>query len=183
MTDLNSLDDEQLIHSVLNGNREVFSRLVEQYQRLVLSLCRQRISDSFEAENAAQETFLAAYRSLSLYAHNGFKSWLVRIAINKCNDYYRSLKHTELVELDQAAELPSGEDSPLEQALTEERRQEVRQLLSQLPEKYEEVLTAYYLKGKTVAQIAQEQDAKPKTVETRLYRGLKILKNRKEELL
>ena len=55
MTDLNSLDDEQLIHSVLNGNREVFSRLVERYQRLLLSLCRQRISDSFEAENAAQD--------------------------------------------------------------------------------------------------------------------------------
>jgi Cu+-exporting ATPase len=65
--------------------------------------------------------------------------------------------------------------------LRKEESQAVREMCGTLPEIYQQVLTEYYLNSKSVRQIAAESDLKVKTVETRLYRGLKMLRHKWKE--
>lgn len=185
ITDLRTLTDQQLVTAILKGNRDAFSRIVDRYGKLILGICLQRIGDYQEAENATQETLLSVYRSLSLYKGGSFKGWVARITVNKCNDFYRSKKHVELSSIDgmDGLELRSEEPELLELTAARIQAEQLRAVLQQLPEKYRVPVQGYYLEGKSVRQMAEEQNLPPKTMETRLYRGLNLLKKRKEELI
>ena len=63
--------------------------LLSDYQNLIFSLCYQMTQNYFEAEDLAQETFVAAYEHLDSFDGQHEKAWLCRIAMNKCLDFQR----------------------------------------------------------------------------------------------
>ena len=67
-----------------------FDRLVQKYQSLVYTICRQLVADEGYAQDLTQETFLAAWRSMDRCPAGYEKQWLARIASNKAKDYLRS---------------------------------------------------------------------------------------------
>ena len=63
------------------GSAEAFTHLVEAYQTPVYNLCSRMLGDAYEAEDAAQETFLRAYQNLKRYDdQRSFSTWLLSIA-------------------------------------------------------------------------------------------------------
>lgn len=77
------------------GDDEAFARIVEEYQRPVYNLCYRMLGNPNDAEDAAQETFLRAYKSLSRYDRNrSFATWLMSIASHYCIDQLRKRKLT-----------------------------------------------------------------------------------------
>lgn len=177
-------DEKEIIGQVLSGHTESFRLLVEQYQGLIFSICFQMTGDRQEAENLTQDTFIKAYNSLSTYKFKGFKTWICRIAVNRCIDYKRALakRQEELVPPEEFAKYELDEGASVEDVfLKKEEAQTVREMCGTLPEIYRQVLTDYYLHSKSVRQIAAEADLNIKTVETRLYRGLKMLSHRWKE--
>ena len=67
-----------------------FTALVSQYQGLVYTVCHQMVQDPETAQDLAQETFLAAWRSIDRCPAGYEKQWLVRIATNKARDHLKS---------------------------------------------------------------------------------------------
>ena len=67
-----------------------FNALVRQYQGLVYTVCHQLVPDEGDAQDLAQETFLAAWRAIDRCPPGYEKQWLARIASNKAKDYLRS---------------------------------------------------------------------------------------------
>ena len=71
-------------------NPAKFSQVVEQYQKLVYTICFQMVRDHHTAEDLAQETFLSAYSHIDRCPEESLRPWLARIATNKAKDYLKS---------------------------------------------------------------------------------------------
>ena len=75
-------DERAIVADVLAGDRDAFRRLVERESASVIRACHRILGDHAEAEDAAQEAFVTAYRSLATWRSDGpFGAWLTRIAI------------------------------------------------------------------------------------------------------
>ncbi|HEX9927492.1 MAG TPA: sigma-70 family RNA polymerase sigma factor, partial [Pyrinomonadaceae bacterium] len=77
--------DEKLVEMALAGNSDAFGEIVRRWERKIFALCYGMLGREEDARDAAQETFVSAFRNL-----NGFRgdakvsSWLHRIAVNQC---------------------------------------------------------------------------------------------------
>jgi len=94
------LTDERLVSLSKDGDLAAFNSLVHRYQSQVYTLCLRLLGSHQAAEDAAQETFLSAYRALPKFSGTNFRAWLLRIAANQSKDEWRRRKRK-----DQAASL------------------------------------------------------------------------------
>ncbi|WP_270167139.1 RNA polymerase sigma factor [Paenibacillus sp. SYP-B4298] len=84
---------QQVIASVLQGDREAFSQVVRGYQKPIYYYCYHMLQHAAEAEDCAQETFLKLYRSLEKYNNRqSAEAWLYKIAYHQCIDLLRKRK-------------------------------------------------------------------------------------------
>lgn len=89
------VDEGELIRQVRAGDVELFEYFVRRYQRRMTRVAYRLLKDAGEADSAAQETFLRAYRSLGRFREGStFETWVTRICINWCKD---RLKRRRLV--------------------------------------------------------------------------------------
>lgn len=161
-----------------------FTKLVNQYTKLIFTVCHRFVGDYYEAENLTQETFFTAYRAIDNFIGDNYKPWLVRIATNKCKDYLKSsyVKTTSAVEQET---LCAVEDtySLQNEVEVEDSVSMIRRVCENLPEPYREVAILHFLEDKSFDEIALELGRSVKTVQTQGYRARDKLKNiLKEEL-
>src|SRR5689334_20824483 len=75
-------DDRALVAAVLDGDRDAFRRLVDRESDALVRACQRILGDHAEAEDAAQEAFVTAYRSLATWRGEGtLGAWLTRIGV------------------------------------------------------------------------------------------------------
>ncbi|MEF2964303.1 RNA polymerase sigma factor [Paenibacillus sp. M1] len=163
-----------MIEQMKQGNRAAFREFVTEYGNLVFRAAFSVLHDEKEAEDAAQETFLQVYKSLSTYRSQGIKTWLTRIAVNKAIDIKRRRdrrREEQWDPADVAAKLPAVEDDHLKEMIDDERKSELHQKIAQLPPGHRQVVTAFYIEGKSQEEIATELTQSVKTVESKLYRA------------
>lgn len=98
MEDLSSVPDEIVVERVLNGDVQAFEILVVRYQGFVASILSRHIPYQ-DVEDVAQDVFLAAFSSLDKIKNPElFGSWLRKIAVRSCVNYWRAIgKRKELV--------------------------------------------------------------------------------------
>ena len=153
------------------GTAPDFTRLVKQYQAAVLRVCYLYLCDRSQAEDAVQETFLKAYRSLKDFRGEASeKTWLTRIAVNTCRDMLRSawFRHTDRrVTTDM---LPEPRD------LRDPYHREVAAAVMNLPTKLREVILLYYYRGLSAAETAEVLKISQPAVSGRLKRARERLK-------
>lgn len=83
------MEDQEIIEQILAGETEKFKILLDKYQNMVFSLTIRRIP-VHEVEDVAHETFIRAYRNLASFrGDSSFGTWLRRIALRNCCDFYR----------------------------------------------------------------------------------------------
>ena len=84
-------DDASLVRAAQRGDRDAFGTLVARHAPSILSVTTRMLGSASDAEDVAQETFVAAYKALDRFQFDAtFKTWLYRIAMNKCTDSLRS---------------------------------------------------------------------------------------------
>ena len=71
-------------------NQTDFTQLMQQYQKLVYTVCLQFVHNPHTAEDLTQDTFLSAWSSIDRCEPQYYKQWLVRVAANKCKDHLKS---------------------------------------------------------------------------------------------
>ena len=173
--------DDELIERVRKGETRFFAELVQRYQDPVYGMTLRFVRSAGDAEDLAQEAFLRAYRGLDGFKGDArFSTWLYRITWNLCADWLRRKRKSGRASLstDDASGVPDSRVGLEEQVLEAEERREVRRALDRLDEKYRGVLILLYYQKLTYEQIAAILDVPVKTVETRLYRARKLLKER-----
>lgn len=177
------MDDHQIIQAVLSGDREAYAGLVRTYQARVLCLCRSMLSDPAQAEDAAQEIFLKAYRSLAQFrGRSAFSTWLYRIASRHCLDLLRRRARGPLLSWDDLLErhgeavesLVSGRaegGDPLEAADL------ARRLIATLPPDQRAALVLRESQGLTYQEIAEAMDCSLDSAKARLRRARENLRH------
>lgn len=177
------LQDEDIIRLVLSDHMEAYSILVDRYKNMIYDLCFKYTYDYNETQDLSQEIFLKVYKKLDSFRNSSsFSTWLYRIGVNTCIDWTRKNKKNKgvvYIDEDEYIEcLPSQTPAPEEIIVNGERKEIVRGAVSSLPEKYRTVVILYNFKNFSCSEISDILGIPVKTVETRLYRAKKLLKDK-----
>ena len=157
--------------------RTEFLACIKEYEKLVFHICFSFTKNYFDAEDLAQETFIAAYNKLDLFDGKNFKAWISAIAANKCKDYLKSAARrsipTEQSDLDLYVSEHTG---PEEAALRTVGEEEVRAICERLDDPYRTVAVKYFCEDIPLSELSRDTGQKLKTLQTRLYRAKKMMK-------
>ena len=157
-------------------NQQQFCGVIEQYQKLVFTVCYQLVKDYQEAENLTQETFLSAYLHRDAIPPGYERQWLCRVATNKAKDYLQSAyqRHTLLPGEDN---IPPGLSPPAEETvLRRSAAAEIRDLILHMRQPYQPVCRLCLLEEKTPEEAALALGRPVKTIHTQLSRGKRMLR-------
>ncbi len=166
--------------------KENLIRLVNQYKNLVFSICLKMTGDYFAAEDITQETFLKAYQKYAGFDGKNEKSWICRIAGNKCIDYLRAAERKSVpVPEEELAETSGAGENPVKIFEGRAVLEAVREQCLKLPKPYDDVGVSFFVEGLTAREIADQKGANLKTIQTQIYRAREMLKKsiRREDLL
>ncbi|EJO5347277.1 sigma-70 family RNA polymerase sigma factor [Clostridium botulinum] len=165
--------------------KEKFAECIKQYERLIITICLSFTKNYFDAEDLAQQTFLAAYENYENFDGKNVKAWLTTIAANKCKDYLKSKKRTNVTLSDKEYEgLKYQGDSPEETVVKKNTIERIHKLCNNLKEPYRTVAISYFCKNIKLSHLAKETGKNIKTLQTQLYRSKKLLRDLwKEEFM
>jgi len=180
--------DEQLIERALAGDSDAFGEVVRRWERKIYALAYGITGSVEDARDAAQETFISAYRNLQGFRGEAkVSSWLHRIAVNHCITRKRRARvraETGIEdEMESAGErfLATNErESPALATETKERTEAVRRAVAALPPELREVVVLKEFEDLTFQEIADALQIPLSTVKSRLYTALKQLRLRLE---
>src|SRR5208337_5377206 len=95
------------------GDLSIFGVLVLRYQDRIYHVCRSMLGDVHDAEDAAQDVFVSAYRKLGGFrSESSLSTWLYRIAVNTCHDYRKKRRPEPFEDASFSENLPSCAPSP-----------------------------------------------------------------------
>jgi RNA polymerase sigma-70 factor (ECF subfamily) len=172
-------NEKEWIEQAMKGDGDAFGLLVQSHMARVFNVCLGLLGNRDDAEDCTQETFLKAYRSLSLYqGRSSFYTWIYRIAVNVCHDLQRSKKSHPTTSIDQENEegdcfiqLPDKSPLPDEQVINHELGRTLLYQISQLKPAMREVLILRDLQGLSYEEIAARLGLSEGTVKSRLFRA------------
>lgn len=148
------------------------------YGRTIERLVKYKIPNKEDAEDVLQEIWIKAYRHQEELKDPGSaKAWLIRIACNHCNDYFRRQAGQMQIPLDEVEEtLPSGGG-----LYGHEERLKVRNVVESLKDQNKQILYLYYFKDLPQEEIARRLNIPPGTVKSRLHNARKEFKGKYEQ--
>ncbi len=157
------------------GDQQAFTNIVEAYQKPVYNLCYRMLNNAEDAEDAAQETFLRAYRSLKQYDHSRqFSTWLLSIAAHYCIDQIRKNRMNIISLEDQPnQEIPDKLPGPESTLSKREEQNRMRLLLDKLNPVDRAAIIMYYWYDYSYDEIAQSLSLSESAIKSRLHRARK----------
>lgn len=182
MTDENEKEREW-IQLARAGDQVAFGRLVVAYQTPVYNLAYRMLSNTDEADEATQETFLRVYTKLHTYdPQRPFHSWILSIASHYCIDRLRrrrinwlSLTEEIAVQGGRTERLISTDPNPESVAVQHEREQQIQQLLTALSPTDRAAITLLYWYDHSYEEIAESLNLTVSAVKSRLFRARRTL--------
>ncbi len=173
-------EEAQWIEKALQGDDHAFGILVENYQRPVFSLCYRMLGNAKDAEDAAQESFIRAYRHLKKYdPSRSFATWLLSIASHYCIDRMRKRRLATVSMESLPAEIIPDQKAPNpeKELRLNEREALIQYLLQNLKPIDRAAVILRYWYEYSEEEIADTLDLTVSAVKSRLYRSRKSLAN------
>ena len=170
--------DDDLATRAQAGELNAFNLLVGRYQRPVYGLCLRILSSTAQAEDAAQDAMISAWRGLAGYRGGSFQAWILRIAGNQCRDELRKRKRRPQDSLDsmmedqgEGAVGPADVRSPETQSLDSETGRVIMAGLRTLPDDQKQAILLCDVHGLAYDEVAAAMDTSVGTVKSRISRG------------
>lgn len=161
---------ENLIKRAKAGDSDAFTELMQSHMQAMYKTARAILHNEEDCADAISETILICWQKLSQLKVNAFfKTWMIRILINECNDIIRTNRNLTFLE-----EIPEPEVE-IAEITKMQRNLEFQEALGTLDEKYRLIIILYYVDGLKVKEIGQLLKMEESTIRTRLARGRKLL--------
>jgi RNA polymerase sigma-70 factor (ECF subfamily) len=176
-------DEPLLVERILLGDQGACETLVRRHGGRMLSVARRLLRCDEEADDAVQDAFLSAFRSLGSFGgQSSLGTWLHRIVVNACLMRLRGRSRRRDVPLDR---LPPGSDEAGGRARPEhapailsrlETRAQVRACIDRLPEPHRTILVLRDVQELDTDETAERLGIRPGAVKTRLHRARQALR-------
>ncbi|MBI1310418.1 sigma-70 family RNA polymerase sigma factor [bacterium] len=175
-----SLSDDQIMQRVLDGQPELFEELVRRHRPSLLRTAQHTLRNHALAEEAVQETFLAAYAKRTTFDPQfPFRGWLWTILLNNCRTIgrreQRRTDRTQLHSFDDEQLKSHADDEALASVLTAERDALLSQHLDRLPDVQADALRLRFFGGLTFEEIAAAMNCSLNGAKLRVKSGLERL--------
>jgi RNA polymerase sigma-70 factor (ECF subfamily) len=182
------MPDADLARAVAGGSPEAMRLLMRRYNQTLFRTARAILRDDAEAEDAVQEAYMSAYRSIGRFrAESKLSTWLVRIAVNESLARLRktrrsahiiSMEGDERVQyaVAQAEMSQSSPDHPETEALRAETRRLLETKIDALPDAFRTVFVLRAVEEMSVDEVAAALDIPEATVRTRFFRARGLLR-------
>jgi RNA polymerase sigma-70 factor (ECF subfamily) len=177
------LTDEELVARSRTGDTDSFNQLVRRWERPIFALAYRTLGREEDARDVTQETFLRAFRALPGFKGDAkFSSWLYRIALNLCRDWFRRDRRAPMVAVPEGVEIHELAADKREVASVEDlaARAElsgaVAAAMELLPAEQRNAIILKEYHGLTFQEIAELMNCPLSTAKTRLYQGLTLLR-------
>src|SRR6202162_1634727 len=176
-----------LIGRIQRGERELFYELIRPYERRVFVIVFSILRNEQDAEDAAQDAFLKAFKYLGQFrSESRFSTWLIQVAINEARQRQRK-SHLEIMRPIEDQENEDGTYTPRDFADWREipsealERKEIREKLvaafGSLAQKYREVFVLRDVQHLSIEDAAQALGISAGAVKTRLLRARLMLRD------
>ncbi len=170
--------DDSLPARARDGDPQAFNRLMRRHAPALIRFLSRQVGSADDAEDIAQNTFIAIHRNLHLYDETrSFVSWMFFIARNKAKDHYRRRAVLRWVGFEDTADEPVSNTADPEQiAGDRDQLQRADAFIRQMPEGLRSPLLLSAMDGMSLAQVGEIMGISPKAAEVRVYRARKLLK-------
>ena len=168
-------DDRVLVQAARAGDVDAFAALVRRHQDAVYRVALRVLGSRSDAEDAAQDTFVQAWRGLERFrGDSAVSTWLYRIVTNRCLNLLAARRPTEPLHWD----APSVDDDPAHVAEQRERFTAVTAAVGSLPAEQRVALVLREVEGLSYDEIADVLELSLPAVKGRIHRArLGVLKN------
>jgi RNA polymerase sigma-70 factor (ECF subfamily) len=175
------MDEIALVHSAQNGDLDSFNTLILHYQDRVFNTAVRILGDEDIAQDAAQEAFISAFRSINTFRGGSFKAWLLRTVTNACYDELRRQKRRPTTPLE--PETNDGEEmdsphwladpnmTPAEKSEADELEHAIQHCLDTLPTDFRTVVVLADIEGMDYSEVATAARVPLGTIKSRLARA------------
>jgi RNA polymerase sigma-70 factor (ECF subfamily) len=169
-------DEAKLVARCLKQDQDAFGQLVERYATVIVNLAYRMVGDRTEAEDLAQETFVAAFKAMPTFrAESKFSTWLYRIAANKCKDWLRVKRPGQGlhdVEIEDVLDDRVIEARTPERLLSQQQvAAELDRAIQRLPPLYREAFVLKHVEGLSYEEMQQILGVNGDTLKMRVYKG------------
>jgi RNA polymerase sigma factor (sigma-70 family) len=181
------LDDMALARRIAAGDRAAFELLMRRHNRRLYRLARATLRDDAEAEDALQDAYLSAYRSIARYRGDAaLSTWLSRLVLNEClGRLRRGARRQNVIPMVNAGDAehmqiddmgPPDGDTPDQALGRSQMRALLERKLDALPESFRMVFVLRAVEEMSVEETAQCLDIPQATVRSRHFRARSLLR-------
>lgn len=167
------LDDSYQPVPDVRDDPAYFARLYDQYATDVLRVCYFYLSDREKAEDVCQDVFVRLMTTHPVLQPGREKSWLLKVALNRCRDLWRGAWLKRVILGGPTFELIPAPD----EFSRRDDQQAMMAAINQLPATFKEVILLHYYQSMNIAEIAQMLELPEGTISSRLSRGRKKLES------
>lgn len=162
------LDDSILVRAAQNGDVDAFEELVRRYQASIYRVALRMLGSRADAQDAAQETFVRAWRALPRFRHDStISTWLYRIVTRRALDKIATRRTTGTLD---EVELEAGPD-PAHTAEHRERLRAVREAIANLPPEQRAALVLREFEGLSYQEVANVLGTSLPAIKGRIHRA------------
>jgi RNA polymerase sigma-70 factor (ECF subfamily) len=172
-------EELELVERARGGDVSAYEEIVRRHQALAFRAAYVICASREDAEEAAQDAFVKAYRALGRFrAGAPLRPWLLRIVANEARNRRTSTARRAILPLRLAQDLPSGEAAPSPEGamMAAGERRRLLDALGRLPEKHRQVVALRYLLDLSEAETAAAIGCRRGTVKSRTARAVARLR-------
>jgi RNA polymerase sigma-70 factor, ECF subfamily len=181
-------DDAELARRIGQRDERAFEALMRRHNRMLYRLARSILKDEAEAEDAVQEAYLSAYRSIGSFRGGAkLSTWLARIVLNEAYGRLRKHKRAGVVvpfeghdhsehQVEEGVMADVTTEPPETAAMRGELRRLLERRIDELPAQFRTVFILRDVEEMSVEETAECLDVPPATVRTRAFRARALLR-------
>jgi len=171
-----SMTDDQLVELVKNGDSRAFEELVIRHQKAMYYFVLRMVKNPMDAEDTVQKIFLLAFKNIRGFrSESSFKTWLYRIGINQCHNFFRENKRREYTPLEEAvlADANSDQEGDISD---KEMTAHIQRAVERLPNKQKMVVVLRVFQDLSFEEIGRTLQIHPNSAKVNFHYAIKKIK-------
>lgn len=165
--------EHDIITACVNNERWAQQKIYEEYYGKMVGVCLRYATNFEDAQDIAHDGFIKIFKNIGKYnIGTSLHSWIKRIMVNTCIDYYRKQKRRRTEDIDTAFDLSSDEAD----AISKVSEKEILEVIQTLSPSYRLVFNLYVIDGYSHREVAKRLDINESTSRSNLVKARSKLK-------